>query len=309
MDKLKKVGLTALGTALVSTAAYAGELSVSGGAGITFVGQDNGDTGNGWSASDTLTFSGSADLDNGMTVTLTHKIDGGANDINTIGIDTGGMGTISFYGQDGTGPIGGWDDMTPSANEESWALTKGTITAAASGISADNTFAYTNSDLMDGVSLTLFHAPSNGASALESSTEYGVQYTGIDGLAIGLASGENNTAANSIDSTNMYVTYAIDAFTVGIQDNATDSEAANADSDFRAYGVSYAVSDDLSVSYNISKVEHENTSLSDQDATGMSVSYTNGSITVSASMNEVDNVGGTATTDNSGYEINFVFAF
>ena len=129
MDKLKKVGLTALGTALVSSAAYAGELSVSGAAAITFVGKDNGVTGNGWSASDTLTFSGSADLDNGMTVSLTHKIDGGANDANTIAIDTGGMGTITFYGQDGSGPISAWDDMTPSANEESWALTHGTITA------------------------------------------------------------------------------------------------------------------------------------------------------------------------------------
>ena len=90
---------------------------------------------------------------------------------------------------------------------------------------------------------------------------------------------------------------------------AKDSEGANADSDFRAYGISYAVSDDLSVSYNVSTVEHENSSLEDQDASGMSVSYTNGSVTVSASMNEVDNVGGTAATDNSGYEINFVFAF
>ena len=309
MDKLKKVGLTALGTALVSTAAYAGELSVTGSAAITFAGSDNGDDGNTWSASDTLVFSGSADLDNGMTVTLTHKIDGGTNDINTIGIDTGGMGTISFYGQDGTGPIGGWDDMTPSANEESWALVNGTVTAAASGASADNSFAYTNSDLMDGLSLTIFHAPSDGATELKSSTEYGAQYTGIEGLTVGFASGENNAAATSIDSTNMYVTYAMDAFTIGVQDNATDSEGSNADSDFRAYGISYAVSDDLSVSYNVSKVEHENTSLEDQDATGMSVSYTNGSVTLSASMNEVDNVAGTATTDNSGYEINFTFAF
>ena len=101
----------------------------------------------------------------------------------------------------------------------------------------------------------------------------------------------------------------MDAFTVGVQDNSTDSDGALADSDFRAYGISYAVSDNLSVSYNVSKVEHENTSLQDQDATGMSVSYTNGSVTVSASMNSVDNVAGAAATDNSGYEVNFVFAF
>ena len=242
MDKLKKVGLTALGTALVSTAAYAGELSVTGGAGITFAGADNGDNANGWTASDTLTFSGSADLDNGMTVTLTHKIDGGANDVNTIAIDTGGMGTLSFHGQDGTGPIGSWDDMTPSANEESWALVSGTVSAAHGGLaSMDDTFTYTNSDIMDGVSLTIFHSPSDGATALKSSTEYGIQYTGIEGLTVGFAAGDNESGTNVVENTNIYATYAMDAFTVGIQDNSVDSEASNADRDFRAYGISYCL--------------------------------------------------------------------
>ena len=48
-------------------------------------------------------------------------------------------------------------------------------------------------------------------------------------------------------------------------------ETANADNDFRA-GISYAVNDDMSISYNIAKTEYENTSLEDQEATGMSFS-------------------------------------
>jgi len=46
MNNLKKIGLTALGTALVASSAVAGELSVTGTAGITYVGNskvDNGD--------------------------------------------------------------------------------------------------------------------------------------------------------------------------------------------------------------------------------------------------------------------------
>jgi outer membrane protein OmpU len=46
MNNLKKVGLTALGTALVSSSAFAGALDVTGTAGITYVGNssvDNGD--------------------------------------------------------------------------------------------------------------------------------------------------------------------------------------------------------------------------------------------------------------------------
>ena len=56
----------------------------------------------------------------------------------------------------------------------------------------------------------------------------------------------------------LYATYAIDSFSVGIQDNSMDSEAANADWDFRGYGISYAVSEDLSVSYGMADVEYEN---------------------------------------------------
>jgi len=309
MDKLKKVGLTALGTALVSTAAYAGEMSVTGSAGLTFVGGDNTDTGNGWSQSDTLTFAGSADLDNGMTVSVSTAIDGGSMDANSLTIDTGGMGTIKFAGTDGSGPVGAWDDVTPSANEEAYALVAGTPTGPDGGTAGNNNWTYTNTDMMDGVTLMLHYQPSGGTADLLSTTEYGIKYTGIEGLDVGFAAGDNESAANVVENTVIYAKYAIDAFTIGIQDNSTDSEAANADTDFRAYGISYAINDDMSVSYNIASVEYENASLEDQDATGMSFSYTNGSMTFSGSMNEVDNVQGTSTTDNSGYELNISFAF
>ena len=309
MDKLKKVGLTALGTALVSTAAYAGEMSVTGSAGLTFVGGDNTTTGNGWSQSDTLSFSGSADLDNGMTVTVSTAIDGGSMDANSLTIDTGGMGTIKFAGTDGSGPVGAWDDVTPTANEEAWDLVAGTPTGPDGGTAGDNNWTYTNTDMMDGVTLILHFQPTGGTADVKSTTEYGIKYTGIEGLDVGFAAGDNESAAAVVENTVMYAKYAIDAFTIGVQDNSTDSETSNADSDFRAYGVSYAVNDDISVSYNIAKVEYENTSLDDQEATGMSFSYTNGSMTISGSMNEVVNIQGASATDNTGYELNISFAF
>jgi outer membrane protein OmpU len=40
MNKLKKIGLTALAGSLVATSVFAGEMSVSGSAAITFAGQD-----------------------------------------------------------------------------------------------------------------------------------------------------------------------------------------------------------------------------------------------------------------------------
>ena len=309
MDKLKKVGLTALGTALVSTAAYAGEMSVTGSAGLTFVGGDNTDTGNGWSQSDTLTFSGSADLDNGMTVTVSTAIDGGSMDANSLTIDTGGMGTIKFAGTDGSGPVGAWDDVTPSANEEAYALVAGTPTGPDGGVAGNNNWTYTNSDMMDGVTVMLHFQPSHTTGDVKSTTEYGIKYTGIEGLDVGFAAGDNESTSNVVENTVMYAKYAVDAFTIGVQDNSTDTQATNGDHDFRAYGVSYAVNDDMSISYNIAKTEYENTSLEDQEATGMSFSYTNGSMTFSGSMNEVDNIQGASATDNTGYELNISFAF
>ena len=47
MNNLKKVGLTALGTAMISTGAHAATMDVTGGTSIFFGGQDNVDQGNG----------------------------------------------------------------------------------------------------------------------------------------------------------------------------------------------------------------------------------------------------------------------
>ncbi len=96
MDKLQKVGLTALGTALVSTASFAGDMAVTGSAQITYAGNDNTTSGNRFSMSDTLSFSGSGELDNGWTMTFSHAIDLGANDANSIALDMGDMGKLTF---------------------------------------------------------------------------------------------------------------------------------------------------------------------------------------------------------------------
>ena len=308
MDKLKKVGLTALGTALVSSASVAGDMAVTGSALMTFTGNDNTNTGNGWSMSDTMTFTGSGDLDNGWSVTFSHAIDGGINDANSIAIDMGDMGKLTFAGLGGSGPVAANDDKMPSANEESWANSAGTKTAAASGASGNNGFNYTLPAMVDGVSMEVYYLPSTAGTT--SSFEYGLTYTGIDNLTVGYAGGDNETTATAtIESTNLWATYTMDSFTVGVQDNETDSETADADSEFRAYGISYAVNDELSVSYGISTVEHENSSKEDQDASAVSFSYVSGGMTISGSMANVDNVGGTASIDNEGYELNVTFAF
>ena len=67
--------------------------------------------------------------------------------------------------------------------------------------------------------------------------------------------------------------------------------AANGDEEFMAWGISYAVSEDLSVSYNSSTIDYETASTDDQEAVGISASYTMGSMTLAGVLNKVDNEG------------------
>ena len=314
MDNLKKLGLTALGTALVTAgSAQAASMSVSGSTSLFFNGEDNSDLGNGWSMTDSITFSASGEMDNGFTISTTLELDGNIMDTRTLSIDTGDMGKITFSGDGTSGPISAWDDITPSANEEAHGVaTSGTASGAANAAATNNIFVY-DYTITDGLALKASYTPSGGAGVVESSMDYGLLYTGMEGLSLYAAMGENNNQPTSgitgkADLSMFGVKYAMGAITLGYQINETDSGTANEDEDFTAMGVSYALSDDLSVSLNMSEIDFESAT-EDQEATGVSFSYTSGGMTISGTHSTIDNQNGTATADNTGYELNFVFSF
>ncbi|MBD1155871.1 porin [Pelagibacterales bacterium SAG-MED16] len=257
---------------------------------------------------DQIDFNASGEMDNGMTLSLYLQFDGGTElDDKTLKIGTD-MGTLTFSGHGASGPVGAWDDLTPSANEESWGTSiGGTVDGPTNAAAYNNGFIY-DYTISDGLALKAAYDPSKGTD-LQSSTEIGVQYTGMEGLTVSAAMGENNEAADQIDLTVFNLKYAMGPITVGYQTNESDSGAANSDEDFSAYGISYAVSDDVSISYGVSSLDYESTSLEDQDSSAVSVSFTAGGVAMSASHQTTDNVAGAAAADNSSYEINFSFAF
>jgi len=327
MNKLiKNVGLTALGTALVTTSAIGADMAVGGGAKLTLSGGDKALTGNGWTILDSITFRASADLDNGWTVSTAQNLGKGAINNSNLKVNMGDMGTLEFHSAGGNSVPGSWDDMLPAANEESWhGLTgdsAGTGPLTAAGANGDM-FRY-SVNVLDGLDVFASYSPSDGATAVESSSSIGVQYTGIEGLTISVAQGDNNektavthglatasAAGAEIENSVMSIKYAFDSFTIGVQDNESDSATANADQEFRGYGISYAVSEDLSVSYAIGSVDYETAASSDQDTTSVGVSFTSGGITISGSMHDGENLGGSASTlaDKQAYELNIAFAF
>ena len=323
MNTLKKIGLTALAGSLVATSVFAGEMSVTGSAGITFAGQDKVNSGNGFTMSDEITFSGGGEMDNGMTVAVSMQLDNNAQqaagnnmDNRSITIGMGDAGNLSFIGHGGSSALGAVDDTMPHADgNETWDTlgdaTGGTVSAnSISGNAVENMISYNNSSILDGVSFTATLAPSNGTN-LETTMSYAVAYTGVEGLTVGAAMDENSEAgALQTDFTTMYAKYAFGPVTVGYQVSEEDSATAADNDEFTAYGISYAVSDDLTISYNES-VYDAATIATDQEQQAIAVSYTMGSMSVNATSVSMDNAGGStdALDDVQGYELNLSFAF
>jgi outer membrane protein OmpU len=309
MNNLKKVGLTALAGALVSVSANAADLSVTGGASINFYGEEGKDSGNGWTMADVITFSASQEMDNGWNVTVKHTLDDNTVDGRSMVIDMGDNGTLTFSGIDGSSVLGSKDDTTPTAGEEAWGDVTG-ATAALGGAANNDMFHYSHTSLIDGLTLAAAYVPSDLATEEESSFDYGAEFATDAGLTIGVAMGENNADADaSIDTTILYANMVFDEFSIGATVSEADSETANADVDFSAVGISYAVSEEMSVSVNSSTHDYELSTSDDQDALGVSISYVMGSMTFTANHNSVDNAAGTSTDDRSGYNLNLAFAF
>ena len=90
MNNLKKIGLTALATTLVASSVFAGEMSVNGNASIAMqhaTDGDGADAGKKFQMGNQLTFTGSGELDNGLTVGLSFILDQGddtASDVQMV---------------------------------------------------------------------------------------------------------------------------------------------------------------------------------------------------------------------------------
>jgi outer membrane protein OmpU len=330
MNILKKVSLTALGTSLIATSAFAASLDVTGGASLTFAGQDNNTKGNGWTMNDEVTFSGSGEMDNGWNVSVSMQLDNNAQDTagnnmdnRSLKIDMSDMGTLTFYGHGADTAMSMMDDKMPHADgNEAWDIVgagarggSGTVTTkfgsiAGNGNVGNNMFHYSNSSLMDGLQVNVSVSPSD-SSNVEATTSYSLTYTGVEGLTVGAGWDENSEAGDlQTDFETIYATYAYGPITVGYQTSESDSATAADVDEFTAYGVSYAVSDDLTVSYNESSYDDGGTT-SDEESAAFGVSYTMGSMSVTGVMTSMDNIGGSTTDidDVEGYEVGVSFAF
>ena len=323
MNTFKKVGLTALAGSLIATSAFAGSMSVTGSAGITLGNQSNHDGGNTFSSGDSLNFSGSGELDNGMVITTKQEIDGGILDDRSVVIEMPDMGTLTFHAHGGGTAMSSVDDVMPTAYGESWDLIGHTASStsktagqtdkqgAIGGFGTNNSFKYVVPEMVDGLGVDLSYVPSGGART-DGTVSWHVSYTGVEGLTVGFAQDDNGLSGTSkLETETMYAKYAFGSFTVGVQESEQSQEGATtSDDDFSAVGITYQVSDDLTIGYNTSEREFGDKT-QDQESANLSLTYTTGGVTFSAAWASMDNVGGStaARDDIDGYALDVGFAF
>ena len=320
MNNLKKIGLTALAGTLAATTANAGTLSVGGTADIVYQTHGEGSsTGNPFSHSQTLSFSGSGDLDNGMTVSYLSKNTGGTFTQSTVAIDMGDAGKIGLYSNtaDGGG-ISAYQDVIPTAGEQVWddtgVTSHGTTANGLTDMGSRANLAYNNSfgDITFSADWARSTEGAEGSVVL-------VYDNLIDGLSLGYGVGETQEAVNTTVSTDLetlFVKYTTGPVTLGAQRSVVTPAVANgtsADTSEKTrdhFGASFAVNENLSISAGTSTLDYESGStLRDQTDSGVSASYTMGSTTIGFVHNKTSDAAGVLNADYDVTEVSLTFAF
>ncbi len=333
MDKLKKVGLTALAGSLAAVSANAAEMSVSGATLLTYTSEDETETtGNPFGMKTNLAFTASGDV-NGYTVSyLQASVDQFAGMSSArLSVDMGDMGTIAFDQGSGSG-LKTIDDKTPTAAEEIWdgldGLTVGGLVGAAGSTGVFNyinTFAgiTVNAAARRGSGTANSDGSSSGTgqSAADIALTGSGDLMGVDGLAWGIGYGEaeageqantaGTTGSNNEHST-VFANYSAGPVTFGYQISRIANVGNGAtDENVDQWGLAFNVNDNLSVSYGEREVEFEKSSATNvtEKGDGVAIAYTMGSMKIAGNRNEVANNGGTTGSDDSMTEIALSFAF
>ena len=337
MNNYKKIGLTALAASLVSVSAHAGAVTVAGGASIGvegFSGEAQ-NAGKAYTMGNQLTFAGSGELDNGLTVSISFVLDQGDDsstassvngsapfDSHSISISSDTMGTLKFSGEGGTtaannidksaaGDI--WDKFDALSTASKQVSKSGAVGDSVTATAGNNGFMYTSPEVMDGLTLVGSYAPqASTAETRASGTGFGVNYTGVEGLTLKFAKADivNSTKALSGEQTVMYASYAYGPVTVSYSNFEGDLDTADKDYELTSMAVSYTISDELSVTYGTEDAEQEGAT-ADAEYETLSLSYVTGGMTISAGMHEAENANfGTASNqDIEKWTLGASFAF
>ena len=316
MNNIKKIGMTALAASLVSTSVFAGALEVSGSASIkaahtsTAAGAN---AGKAFSMGNSVTFTGGGELDNGMSVAVSFELDQGTPDgdgpfdSHSVTVSSDMMGSLTFAGHGGDSAQSQVKDTTGKI----WDY-QGTSTQSVASSGGNNTMLYTLPTLMDGLSIKASYVPKGAvATRYESAVDYALAYSGVEGLVVGAAFGEDNdTKGEEASVDTLYANYTYGPVKVAYTQSERDESTAANDREHTAMSISYTVSENISVMYAESTSDTNGvTTDKDEEVSGFTASYTMGGMTLSGAMIDIDNQGYVDGTESDAWELALAFAF
>ena len=213
MNNFKKIGMTALAASLVSTSVFAGELTATGSASITMEGYSGStlQSNTAYSMADSVILSGSTELDNAMTVSMSFELDadnpasGSSYDDKSVTISSDAMGTLKFSGHGGSSATSAidataagniYDNFDGAAGATGNGLTSlGVNLLAAAG--GNNSIYYTLPAMVDGlaVNASLNTAGATGNNAIG----YNMTYSGVEGLSVSYGIADINTGVSTTE--------------------------------------------------------------------------------------------------------------
>jgi outer membrane protein OmpU len=306
MKNITKVGLSALAGALAFTSVQAGEMSLSGSMEATFTKKSGSNTAQPLGMDKELSVTGSGELDNGVGVAYKQSITDAMayNDSELVFTNVPMFGDASIALTSTGSPISAIDDVTPTAFEEANAA----VGSVDDVNGSDGTYGirYTLADAFGtGVKVDAMYFfehgagdanADNAAASAEGGNEDGYEITlqgsvpGVDGLSLGAGyallnkSDKEDAALSGADQQEgtIYAKYSVGGFSLGAQKSIVDQAAKNnVTFDTEYYGISYAVSDNLSLSYNeIESTKESEAGEIEQDLDSISISYTMGGMTI-----------------------------
>ena len=312
MNKLKKIGLTALAGSLVATSAFAGELTATGSAGINvsnISGSADTSTGKDWSMPNSVYLTGSTELDNGMTVSVSYEMDQGTGNNSSLGFDNHSvtvssdtLGTLVFSGHGGSSAQSALDT---TAAGDIWDSTLG-ITGIQASAAGDDSLMYTLPSMVDGLSLSVSMSP--GRAAQETHTAWGATYSGFEGLSISYGVGDSGAPGAVLESSTMKASYAMGPITVAASNTEVDGAGNANDREVTSYKVAYTVSENLSIAYGTETFDTASSSV-DEEVEAISASYTSGGVTLSAAQYEAKGAANSAGAKTDKWALGASFAF
>ena len=187
MDNLKKLGLSALAGSLVAVSAQAGEIAVSGSANVTYkTGADN--SGKAIGTDKDVAFTGSGELDNGWSFTVSTLLDDSmAVSSSYTSLTMGSMGTVSF-GTDTGGASYKYDEEVPQAYEQTSDAQQNSANKV--GDQMDSNMIVYNAPAMDimgaTVSIDLEYSPDAHGSGQNDGSDGSANYSNTYGSGMGM---------------------------------------------------------------------------------------------------------------------------